>query len=120
MHAAPGPDHAVGVAHHDVLPGAQAVLGDLDEHVVHAGARPAAAVALVGAQQLGRDGRRRPRRPGRVLHRPAVGQTVALVEHVDGVTLEPGVLGDHGSILPYDDDGGRPDRSGRPPAVSHP
>ncbi len=56
VNAAPGLDLAVRVAHHDVLAGAQAVLGDLDQHVVDAGAGPAPALALVGAQEVGQPG----------------------------------------------------------------
>ena len=98
--AAPGADLAVGVADDDVLAHPQAVLGDLDEHVVDTGAGPAAAVPLVGAQQVGQ--------PGDVeavggvggADLPAGGQTGIGAElgpdHQAGVALEPGVLGDHG------------------------
>ena len=66
VHAPPSLDLTVRVAHHDVLAGAQPVLGDLDQHVVDPGARPAAAVALVVAQQVGQPGDLEPvRRVGR-------------------------------------------------------
>ena len=41
------------VAHHDVLAHEQAVLRDLDQHVIDARRGPATGLALVGAQQMG-------------------------------------------------------------------
>ena len=98
--AAPGADLAVGVAHDDVLAGPQPVLGDLHEDVVHAGARPAAAVPLVGAQQLGQPGDVEP--VGRIggadlpaLRQAGIGAELG-PDRQARVALESGVLGDHG------------------------
>ena len=52
VHAPPAADLAVGVADHEVLAGAQSLLGDLDQHVVLGGSCPAPAGVLVGTQQL--------------------------------------------------------------------
>ena len=99
--AAPGADLPVGVAHDDVLAGPQPVLGDLHEDVVHAGAGPAAAVPLVGPQQLGQPGDVEP--VGRIggadlpaLRQAGIGAELG-PDHQARVTLESGVLGDHGA-----------------------
>ena len=94
--AAPRLDPAAGIADDEVLARRQSVVGHLDQHVVLTRAGPAAARALVGAEQLGQ-----PPDGGRVgavrrLGDPALGQTRILGQQVGGVALEPVVVGDHG------------------------
>ena len=97
VHAAPGLDGAVGVADHDVLAGAQAVLGHLDQHVVDAGAGPAATLALVPAQQVGQPRDLEPVGRVRGVDLPAVGQLGRELHELLRICLEPGLVGDHKS-----------------------
>ena len=69
-------------------------LGDLDQHVVDAGAGPAAAVPLVGAQQVGQPGEvGEVGRVGGVDAPVVVERRGRLDVELLGVALEPGVLG---------------------------
>ena len=70
--APPRPDLAVRVADHDVLPGPQAALGDLDQHVVSR-RRPSRGRAARGRAAGGSAGRRRTGRPGRACRPPTRG-----------------------------------------------
>ena len=93
--APPGADQPGVVAHHDVLPGAQPVVGDLDEDVVLARPGPTAALALVGPQQVGQ-----PAHLPEVVgvgrtDGPSRGQRPELLDELLGVRVETALLRDH-------------------------
>ncbi len=77
----------------------QAVLGDLDQHVVDAGRGPAAALALVGAQQMGQARDIEPVTGIGGPDGPAGRQARDVAEHLLGVALEPVLVRDHDSLI---------------------
>ena len=94
--AAPGPDLAVGVAEHDVLPRPQPVLGDLDQDVVdRAPAQPRPCRSWARSSWVSRATSNRSDGSGVPTSQPG-GRWRVVREDLVGVALEPAVLGDHG------------------------